>query len=187
MALDRQLQIREAEEAREALFLQQSAGIDRVEAIRRWRRRCRATLLRDLQWPADETRRERLVEKCVRELEVIARHLYQRGWLLNEERLGLLVKACLAPIGEAQRSGQIREFWPYFSRSVRAFVGINAEQIQSQARRDGSDVATSMASLVANLGIPGLIKPATASLTEILAERPTQTKATPSGSGLKAS
>lgn len=177
MALDRQLQIREAEEAREAHFLQASAGIDRAVAIRRWRRRCRATLLASLRWPEDEQRREREIENCVALLQTIARHLYQRGWLLNEERLGQLVKDFLRPIAAAQAAGKVRDLYPYFRAAVARYVPVNADEIQQVAKRTGADVGSSMASLVA-----GLARPAAPSMTEILAERPASTKATPHGS-----
>lgn len=173
MSLDRQFQIREEENAREAHFLQQSAGIDRTAAIRRWRGRCRATLLRDLQWPADETRRDRLVLRCVNDLETIARHVYQRGWLLKEDRLGELVKDCIRPITEAQRAGKVRDLYPYFKAAVERYVGMNAEEIQQSAKRSGADVATSMEALVAGLGrVIGTPAP---TITEILAERGDQT------------
>lgn len=174
MSLDRGMLNRAAREAAadqaETIYLRETAGIDRAVAIRRWRGRLRATLLKELSWPEDETRRERLLAKCATEMEVIARQLYSRGWLVNEQRLGELVKGCIKPIAEAQRAGQIREFWPYFSRSVRVYVGINAESIQQQARRDGADVASSMGSIISTLGLGGLAKP-TPSLTEIIAEQ----------------
>lgn len=174
MALDRDVQNRDSAEAAaeqaEAIYLREVAGIERAAALRRFRGRLRATLLRDFVWPEEEIRRERLLAKCARELEVIARQLYSRGWLVNEQRLGELVKACLAPVAAAQRAGKINEFWPYFSRSVRAYVGVNAESIQRQARRDGADVASSMASIIGSMGLRGLPVPAP-SLTEIVAEQ----------------
>lgn len=175
MALDRQLQIRDAEDAREAHFLQASAGIDRTVALRRWRRRCRATLLATLRWPEDEQRREREVENCVALLQTIARHLYQRGWLLQEERLGQLVKDFLRPIAAAQAAGKVRDLYPYFRAAVSRYVPVNADEIQQVAKRTGADVGSSMATLVAGLAIPGLARPAAPSMTEILAEpiRPT--------------
>lgn len=182
MALDRQFQIREAEDAREAHFLQANAGIDRTTALRRWRRRCRATLLATLQWPADEARREREVENCVALLQTIAHHLYQRGWLLQEERLGQLVKDFLRPIAAAQAAGKVRDLYPYFRSAVARYVPVNADQIQQVAKRTGADVGSSMATLVSGLGIPGLTRPAAPSMTEILAEHPAPTKATPHGS-----
>lgn len=177
MSLDRQFQIREEEEAREAHFLQQSAGIDRTAAIRRWRARCRATLLRDLAWPGDTTRRDRLVARCVNDLEIIARHVYQRGWLLKEERLGELVKDCIRPIAAAQRAGKVRELYPYFKAAVERYVGMNAEEIQQAAKRSGADVATSMEALVAGLGrVIGTPAP---TITEMLVERRDQASLKP--------
>ncbi len=171
MALDRQLQIREAEEAREAHFLHASAGIDRAAALRRWRRRCRATLLRDLQWPADEVRREREIENCVALLQTIARHLYQRGWLLDEARLGQLVRDFLQPIAAAQAAGKVRELYPYFRSAVARYVPVNADEIQQVAKRAGADAAASVGHVLAALAIPGLAKQAAPSITEILVER----------------
>jgi len=181
MALDREYQRREADEDREAHYYRTAHGINRAAAIRRFRGRCKATLLRDLTWPADPVRRANLVDKCARELETIARHVYARGWLLQEERLGQLVRSCLESVAVAQRAGKIREFWPYYRRAVWAFVGVHAEEIQALAKRDGADVASSMESLVAGLAIPGLARPVAPSMTEILAERPELTKPTPDG------
>lgn len=170
MALDRLMQIRDAEDAREAHFLHASAGLDRAVALRRWRRRCRATLLVTLRWPEDEQRREREVDNCVGLLQTIARHLYQRGWLLNEERLGQLVKDFLHPIAAAQTAGKVRDLYPYFRAAVSRYVPVNAEEIQQIAKRSGADTASSMESIVAGLSIPGLVRPAAASMTEIVAE-----------------
>jgi hypothetical protein len=168
MALDRQLQLREAEEAREAHFLQASAGIDRATALRRWRRRCRATLLATLQWPDAEQRREREVENCVALLQTIARHLYQRGWLLQEERLGQLVKDFLRPIAAAQAAGQVRDLYPYFRAAVSRYVPVNADEIRMVAKRSGADIASTMDVLVSGLGLRAAPPP---SMTEVVAER----------------
>lgn len=170
MALDRQLQIRDAEDAREAHYLQQVAGIDRTAAIRRWRRRCRATLLRDLQWPEDEAKRERQIAHCTALLETMARHLYQRGWLLDESALGRLVKDCIAPVAAAQKAGKVRELYPYLKTTVERYVGLNAEEIQRAAKTSGADVGSSMDHLIRGLGHV-LGRPAP-TMTEILAERP---------------
>lgn len=171
------MQIRDAEDAREAHFLQATAGLDRTVALRRWRRRCRATLLVTLRWPDDEQRREREVDNCVGLLQTIARHLYQRGWLLNEERLGELVKDFLKPIADAQKAGKVRELYPYFKAAVARYVPVNAEEIQRIAKRSGADAAASMESLVAGLAIPGLTRSRSVSMTEVIAAPKAEFKA----------
>lgn len=137
MALDRQLQIRDAEVAREAHYLRQFGGVDRRQALIEWRSEAASLLRASFTWPADAARRERLIGQCLGELEVLARALFERGWLLKQPRLMEMVRACIQPIAAAQAAGKIADFWPYFRRSVRAYVPMHAEEIQHTARRDG--------------------------------------------------
>lgn len=140
MALDRQLQIRDDAVAREAFFLKQAGGIERRDALRSWRAAAARLLAEMLSWPADAARRERLIGQCLGELEGMARQLFDRAWLLKEDRLLDVCRSCLAPIAAAQVAGKIGDFWPYFRASVRRFVPLHAEELQRLARREGGAV-----------------------------------------------
>lgn len=140
MALDRQLQIRDDGVAREAYFLRQNAGIERRDALRSWRAAAAKLLGESFTWPEDTRQRTRLIGQCVSELEVMARQLFDRGWLLKEERLLEVARTCIAPIATAQAAGKIGDFWIYFRTAVRRFVPIHAEQLQRLARREGGAV-----------------------------------------------
>lgn len=167
MALDRQLQIRDAEVARESHFLRQHAGIERQEALRSWRTAASRLLSETLTWPADPARRSKLVGQCIGELEAMARQLFDRGWLLQEARLLEVCRTCLAPIAAAQAAGKVGDFWPYFCISVRRFVPLHAEELQRLARRDGGAVGAAdvFAALAGALARP------TITATEAIGER----------------
>jgi hypothetical protein len=167
MALDRQLQIRDQATAREAHFLKQSADIDRKAALRSWRAAAGEVLAKAFTWPADPARRAKLIGQCTGELEVMAQHLFDRGWLLKEDRLIAMVETCIAPIAAAQAAGKITDFWPYFRSAVRRHVPVNADEIQHEARRVGG--AVSAADVFA--GLAGLIQRPTITATEAIGER----------------
>ncbi|MBC8009971.1 MAG: hypothetical protein H7067_07730 [Burkholderiales bacterium] len=140
MALDRQFQIRETVVGREAHFLKQHGGVDRAVALRNWRRDAANLLQATLSWPTDASRRTRLIGQCIGELEGMSRQLYDRGWLLQQDRLLEVARTCLAPIAAAQAAGKIDDFWPYFRASVRRFVPLHAEELQRLARQTGGVV-----------------------------------------------
>lgn len=169
MALDRQLQIRDAAVAREAHFLRQSVGIDRREALRAWRAEAAKLLSATFTWPADPARRARLIGQCIGELEVLAQALFDRGWLVEQPRLLEMVRACITPIAAAQAAGKIADFWPYFRRSVRAYVPVNAEELQRVSRRDGATASQWAASALAVAS--GLLAAPKVSPVEAIGER----------------
>lgn len=140
MALDRQLQIRDDAVAREAYFLKQNAGIERRQALRAWRAAAAELLAETFTWPTDPAKRSRLIGQCVGELEVMARQLFDRGWLLKEERLLEVARTCITPVAAAQTAGKIGDFWPYFRAAVRKFVPVHAEELQRLSRREGGAV-----------------------------------------------
>jgi hypothetical protein len=167
MALDRQLQIRDDAVAREAHFLKQSADIERKAALRSWRAAAAKVLGDAFTWPADPARRAKLIGQCTGELEVMAQHLFDRGWLLKEDRLIAMVETCIAPIAAAQVAGKIADFWPYFRSAVRRHVPVNADEIQHEARRVGG--AVSAADVFA--GLSGLLQRPAITATEAIGER----------------
>jgi hypothetical protein len=97
---------------------------------------------------------------------VMVRQLAGRGWLLDGEALAAHVHAVLKPIAQAQRSGKVADFYPYFRASVSRYVGANAEEIQHHARRTGTDEgARTVGDILSGLRIRG------ATMTELLAQR----------------
>lgn len=167
MALDRQLQQRDDAVAREAYFLRQSAGIDRKEALRAWRAEAARLLGATFtHWSTDQARRQRQIGQCIAELEVLARHLYARGWLVKHETLVEMARQAIAPVATAQATGKIGDFFPYFRASVRRFVPVNADELQHTARREGAQPAGDLMA-----ALSGLIMPRQVSPVEALGER----------------
>jgi hypothetical protein len=165
MALDRGLQKRDDREAArieaERRYLMERAGVDRAERLHAWRAWLHAKLIKDFTWPSDPAAAARLRGQCIAEIEIIARQLFDRGWLIEGKRLADLVSQCLAPIAAAQKAGKIADFYPYFRSAVRRFVPVNAEEIQHQARREGADLASQsighvMVGLINQLRAPSL-------------------------------
>lgn len=168
MALDRQLQIRDDGVAREAYFLKQNAGIERREALRSWRAAAAKLLGESFTWPEDARQRTRLIGQCIGELEVMARQLFDRGWLLKEERLLEVAETAIKPIAAAQAAGKIGDFWPYFRAAVRRFVPLHAEELQRLSRREGGAVGAAdvFAALAGAIG-----QRPTVNATEAIGER----------------
>lgn len=155
-------------------WLRERAGIDPEERRASWRRWLRKELEKALQWPSNPAARARLLGQCAAEMTVMARQLRGRGWLLDGAALAVHVRACLAPIGEAQRDGKVRDFYPYFCASVSRYVGANAEEIQAHARRTGADeAAQSMAAALSALGLSRSAAAQGPSMVELLAEHET--------------
>jgi len=163
MALDRDFQEREQSRARAAAaeerYLAERIGAtDRAERIRAWRSWAARKLETTFNhWPSDIAARQHAIGLCVAELEVIARHLYERAWLFDGAKLAAIATAALAPIAAAQRAGKIEAFFPYFRASVRRHVGLNAEELQHAARTSGSDGASAIGDILAN--VIGRIRP----------------------------
>jgi hypothetical protein len=184
MALDRDVQERDGRReslaSAEARFLKERAGVDRRERLSAWREWAAKKLLAEFtHWPADPAARAKQIGQCTAELETLVRHLFERGWLLEGKRLAQVASDCLAPIAVAQRAGKIGDFFPYYRAAVRRYVGANAEEMQGMARRDGADVAQSMAGILA--GVIGRLQ--APSITEVIAERPKQEPCTGAARG----
>lgn len=117
----------------------------RLLAFDRW---VRAQISQRLVMPADEARKSKLIHQCRAELERALVGMFDRGWLLDGKRLARHVTAMLDPIGKAQRDGKVGDFWPYFSASVRRYVGANAEAIQREAKGIGALAGVTVAALM---------------------------------------
>lgn len=170
LQVDARTETAEAQDRADDLWLRERAGVDPAERRASWRRWLRKELEKTLQWPSNPTARARLIGQCMAELTVLARQLRGRGWLLDGAALAVHVRACLAPIAQAQRAGGVRDFWPYFRAAVSRYVGAHAEEIQAHARRTGADEgAQSMAAALAAFGL-GAAAPRAASMVELLTE-----------------
>lgn len=147
-------------------WLKERAGIDPAERLQRWDAWLQTTLSKTLVFPAGAGG-TRLLTQCAAEITRMVRQLRGRGWLLEGDALAQHVRACLAPIGQAQRAGKVADFWPYFRASVGRYVGQHAEEIQAHALRSGADEgAQAIGAVLSSLSA---LRPP--SLTELLAER----------------
>ncbi|MDR0352494.1 MAG: hypothetical protein LBI02_03770 [Opitutaceae bacterium] len=157
--------------AAEDRWLRERAGIDPAERRRAWHKWLLAELGRTFRWPDDRLKRGRLQGQCAHSLTLMARQLYGRGWLLDGAALARHVRACLAPIAQAQREGRAEAFWPYFQKAISTYVGAHAEEIQQEARRSGAVPGiTSVGALLSALR--GKLAPRPRSLVEDLVEAP---------------
>jgi hypothetical protein len=170
MALDREFKRREEHVSREAHFLKQTAGIERRQALLAWRAAA-AKLLGDTfsHWSREPARRTRQIGQCIGELEIMAEHLHDRGWLLSLDRLVDLARQAIEPVAVAQAAGKIGDFWPYYRASVRRFVPVNADEIQREARKAGSDSTRTAGDVMAALA--GVVAALQSSPVEAVAAR----------------
>ena len=95
----------------------------------------KAQLATRIKWPSDQRRRIKLISQCAARLEKIALELWRRGWMLDGKALSRHVIAAIDDVASAQAAGRIKEFYPFFCRVADAYVGLNAEEIQAEARR----------------------------------------------------
>jgi hypothetical protein len=96
-----------------------------------WARR---QLAERLQWPDEPRLRAKLIEQCRVKLERLVIDLWRRGWMLDGQRLARHLLTALDDIAAAQAAGRIQAFWPFFCRVFEGYVGLNAEEIQAEAR-----------------------------------------------------
>lgn len=151
----------------EERWLRERAGIDPAERLQSWDRWLRARLQAVLTWPADEATRDRLQRQCAAEMTTLAKQLRGPGWLLDGQALAAHVDAVIAPIGKAQRTGNVGDFWPYFRAAVGRYVGANAEEIQRQAKRTNTDEGTQTIGAL----LSGVVGPRRDSMVELLTQR----------------
>jgi len=98
-----------------------------------------------LVWPADDAQAARKIEQARVHLERVVLELWRRGWYLDGKALAARLCELLDAVGKYQRSGKVVEFWPYFRAAVDRYVGLNAEELQAEARRAGAHVAQALA------------------------------------------
>jgi hypothetical protein len=122
-----------------------------------------------LTWPDDEKIRTRQIQRCRVALEKLVLELWRREWLLDGPRLAKHVIAALDDVAAAQKAGRVKEFWPFFCRVVDSYVGLNAEEIQKEAR----SVAGTKSAASIGMALAGIIKTAAAGPTipELMAQR----------------
>ena len=107
----------------------------RLLAFDRW---VRKELSTRLQWPGNQAARARQIEQSRILVERLVLDLWRRGWMLDGKRLANHITAALDAVAKAQAKGQIRDLYAYLRRSLEAYVGLNAEEIQAEARRHAS-------------------------------------------------
>jgi hypothetical protein len=134
-----------------------------------WVRRQLATRL---LWPVHPGRRAKLIEQCRVRLERLVLDLWRRGWMLDGQRLARHLLAALDDIAAAQAAGRVKDFWPLFCRVIDAYVGLNAEEIQAEARALAG--ARPMRSIIDTLHLPKSM-PQGPSLPELVAHRRDET------------
>lgn len=116
-----------------------------------------------LKWPSDEKRRIKLLGQCAARLEKIALELWRRGWMLDGKALSLHILAALDDVAAAQAAGRVKEFWPFFCKVVDTYVGLNAEEIQTEARRKagtrsaGDLIKQALGAALTETSIPALV------------------------------
>lgn len=101
----------------------------------------RKQLSERLDWAWAGHLREKRIEQCRVYLERIVLDLWRRGWLLDGKRLASHIVKAIDSMATYQRSGQVREFWPYFRICVDRYVGANAEELRAEAMSAGSHVS----------------------------------------------
>lgn len=137
----------------------------RLPAFDRW---LRVELERRLDWTWAGPAKDRRVEQCRLQIDGLVIELWRRGWMLDGHRLAKRIEGMLDAIAKAQRSGQVRDFWPYFKATVERYVGLNAEEIQAEAMSAGVAVGAVLQQLTRRL-------PQGPSLPELVAQRAGET------------
>ncbi len=137
----------------------------RLIAFDGWVRR---TLEVSLDWPGNTTQKARLIEQCRILVESLVLDLWRRGWMLDGKRLAGHISKALGDVAKAQAKGGVRDLYAYLRRSLEAYVGLNAEEIQAEARRHATGHAGLLAAdVLAAYGIGG--RPL--SIPELVAQR----------------
>lgn len=128
-----------------------------------------------LDWAWAGALKEKRIEQCRIYLEKLVLGLWRRGWMLDGHRLAAHIDGVLERVATYQRSGKVREFWPYFQATVDRYVGANSEELQLEAR----SVGVHMGQIVKCFGITrrehgvgGKVYPA---LPELVAQRADET------------
>jgi len=115
-------------------------------------------------WPLAEAKKKKLIEQCRIELERLILELWKRGWYLDGKRLAAHLQRVLDSISKYQKAGKVEDFWSYFKSSVNRYVGVNAEEIQTEAMRAGAHVGQVLSAM-------GISTKAEITLPELIAQR----------------
>ena len=134
----------------------------------------RAQLVCRLQWLEDPRRRAKLIEQCRVKLERLVIDLWRRGWMLDGRRLAKHIVAALDDIAAAQAAGRVNDFWPFFCRVIDSYVGLNAEEIQAEARALASarPIGAILSTIIESQSKPSQPGP---TLPELMAQRREET------------
>jgi len=143
---------------------------DRTDAERliRFDAWVKAELATRIDWTWAGDAKTKRIEQCKVGLENMVKQLWSRGWHLDGKRLATLIKDALDEVGEAQRKGRVRDFWPFFNAVVTRYVGANAEEIQQAAMSIGAGTGRIFEQLLRKT-------PQQASMTELVARRADET------------
>lgn len=109
---------------------------------------------------------QRQIEAARVELENLVLELWKRGWMLDGRKLAKHIQAALDDVAKAKQAGRVKEFWPFFKSVVNRYVGLNAEEIQVEAKSAGALMSQVLS--IARIGKPILTTQTTA---ELLAQR----------------
>lgn len=125
----------------------------------------RLELSERIDWTWAGLMKARRIEQCRVELEGLVVALWRRGWMLDGAPLAGNIRDALDDVGAAQKAGRVRDFWPFFKSVVDRYVGVNAEEIRTEAMALGSHVGQVFQQLNQTHVAKGK------SLTELLAQR----------------
>jgi hypothetical protein len=157
----------QASRARETWATMGQSPEQRLLAFDRW---CCTELAALLQWPADETRKAKLIAQCRVEIEALVLDLWRRGWGLDGKQLAAHVTKALDQVATAQREERVKDFWPFFRHVIRSYVGANAEEIQREARK-----TPTVGGLLATMGVTRRLQASAPSIPELIALRKDET------------
>jgi hypothetical protein len=104
-----------------------------------------------LDWAWAGEAKARKIEQYRVHLERLVLELWRRGWMLDGKRLAFHIETALDRIGKYQKTGEVKELWPYYRSVIDRYVGANAEELQAEAMRAGSHVGQ----LLTALGVKG--------------------------------
>lgn len=129
----------------------------------------RKELAARLKWPGTPAAQSRQIEQCRILVERLVLDLWRRGWMLDGKRLAAHITGALDAVAKAQAKGGVRDLYAYLRRSLDSYVGVNAEEIQIEARRHASGhIGTLAADILTAYGIGTVGGP---TIPELVAQR----------------
>lgn len=129
----------------------------------------RGQLSTRLRWPNNFATKTRQIEQCRILVETLVLDLWRRGWMLDGKRLAGHITQALEDVAKAQSKGGVRDLYAYLKRSLNAYVGANAEEIQEEVRRHATGHAGTYAADV--LAAHGISRSQASSIPELVAQR----------------